>query len=104
MIEQIEAEQNSLESRKLSHKNMFERIKKLLSNVIGVGNKYECGMGKISWRESSSVVVTDATKIPVMYLVEQQPTVDKRAIRSALSDGVVVPGAEMARKNNIQIT
>lgn len=43
----------------------------------------------------AKVDVFDETKVPEKFKVEQPKTLDKKAIKEALKDGIEVPGAEM---------
>ena len=38
-----------------------------------------------------------------IYLIAQDPKIDKAGINEALKNGLTVTGAELATKNNIQI-
>ncbi len=57
----------------------------------------------ISWRKSRSVNITDEKALPAIYLIAQDPKIDKAGINEALKNGLTVTGAELTTKNNIQI-
>jgi hypothetical protein len=101
LADMIKAEIKALQSRISSHESGSEWLKKWLSMFVQVGEKFEFGSGKISWRKSSSVIV-DETKLPDEYFkVVRSPM--KSEIKDAIKAGTTIPGALIEEKQNIQI-
>lgn len=66
-------------------------------------DKYDCEVGKISYRKSTSVNITDMELLPDEYKTEKvEFKADKTKIKDALKTGSVV-GAELIVSNNINI-
>jgi hypothetical protein len=66
--------------------------------------KIETPIGNFSLRKSESVNIIDSTKIPSEYVnvvIENKP--DKVKIKEALKNKIVIEGAEIVNKNNLNI-
>jgi hypothetical protein len=50
-------------------------------------------------RQQAFVSITDEALIPREYFVQPPPQLDKRALKSAMADGIEVPGASLATPN-----
>lgn len=86
-------------------KNKAESLKQWLEYALG-GAKFEADdkTVSISYRKSEVVDIPDESKIPKAYKrVEKVVKVDKIAIKNAIKSGLVVKGAALLEKQNIQI-
>ncbi|MBQ1576313.1 MAG: siphovirus Gp157 family protein, partial [Oscillospiraceae bacterium] len=86
--------------------------KKLLALDGYIGDTmHACGKERLdtarvslSFRASESVMETDAQLIPAAYWRETvKREIDKAKIKAAIKAGEVVPGAEIVKKQNLQI-
>ena len=99
----IDSEISALEARKKTKKNKAESLKCYLSDILG-GAKFETARNKITWRESDEVCILDADKIPSEYKTNRiEITISKVEIKKAIKSGIIVDGADLLYKNNIQI-
>jgi hypothetical protein len=57
----------------------------------------------LSFRKSEGIEITEETAIPVAYLEPQPAKVSKTKIKEAIKAGIVVPGAELVQRQNLQI-
>ncbi len=105
--EQIKAEMDALAKREKSARNKAENLKKYLSGYLN-GSKFSTSKVAISFRNSTSVEVSDINKIMSLddansYLKYSEPMPDKVAIKNAIKSGVQIPGCSLVEKSNIQI-
>jgi len=98
----IKNEIATLSARKKSKENKEESLKSYLDMMLD-GQKWEDSTGKVGWRKSQAVDITDETMLPLEYLIAQKPKVDKAGISKALKASATVPGAKLITKNNISI-
>lgn len=92
----------SLTQRKRTTDNKTKYLKRYLSDSLQ-GESLETARVKITFRRSTSVLVTDENIIPKQYLIEQEPKISRAEIAKALKAGHSVRGAELQENNNIQI-
>lgn len=98
----LKAEADKLTQRAKIATNKAERLKKYLADSMD-GQPYESAKNKISWRTSESVEI-DEKALPKKYFtkkVELKP--DKTGIKELLRGGMKIKGAQLVKKNNIQI-
>lgn len=105
--EQIKAERDALAEREKSAKNKAENLKKYLSGYLN-GSKFSTSKVAISFRNSTSVEVSDINKIMSLddadsYLKYSEPMPDNAAIKNAIKSGVQILGCSLVEKSNIQI-
>ena len=86
------------------HKNLQERLRGTLAQVLEVGKKYDLGLHQIAWRKSEAVEIDNEELLPKEYLKEKITyTPDKTAIKEAIKSGKEVQGAKLVKRNNLQI-
>jgi len=99
----IENEVKMLKERQNQKINKSESLKHWLAMALN-GAKFESSRNVVTWRKSDEVSITNETKIPVEYKVEKvEISISKAEIKKAIKDGIIVDGAELLYKNNIQI-
>ena len=98
----INAEAKKLSARAKSASNRAEWMKKYLQSCCTAGVKCSFPDATISWRKSKSVEILDESKVPEDYC-KLVITPSKTAIKQAIESGVVVPGASIVEKLNLQI-
>jgi predicted deacetylase len=103
--EMLSREIEALQKRAKTHANNADWCKNYLAAIVKPREKLEFGIGKISWRESTSANILDAGKLPAEYqrVIPERREPDKIAIKEALKNGVDVPGAELVISQNIQL-
>ena len=100
--EQYAKEEQHYAELKQKAKKTAERLKQILDTTLS-GDTFKTVRVAISYRKSESVTITDETMLPAGYLKFSAPSVDKAAIKTAIKAGVVVDGAVLAARQNIQI-
>lgn len=97
--EALKAEAQKFQKRAKAEENKAEQIKNYLA-FIQKGEKYKTtdGLHQISFRKSTSVEVTDISKLPDVYLRYKELEADKASIKIALNSGVQVAGAVLVEK------
>ena len=106
MAKSIKEEEANLTARRKAYENKVEHLKDYLSSCMQfVGaSKFETAKVKLSFRASESVEITNQNEIPKDFLVEKVTVApDKAAIKAAIKNGILIPGAEIVRKENLQI-
>jgi len=101
----LEIEIQALERRMKSHRSHSDWMKKTLAQIVGPGNKPEYGCGKISWRSSKSVDITDSNDVPIEFsrIIPESKEPDKIEIKKALESGKTFSWAKLIESQNIQI-
>ena len=106
IIEAIDNEEKRLKARKQVFKNKIDSLKtyaQIQMNHMGK-KKIETPTFTVSVRNNQpSVKITDVNFIPKDFLVESEPTVDKKALGKYLKDGNKIMGAELVVNQSLQI-
>ena len=94
----LKAREEAIAERRRAMENSADRMKVYLKSMLektGV-KKVEGPLFRISLAKAPAAVqVLDETQIPLGYFIQQDPKLDKRALRDALKAGVEVPGAKL---------
>lgn len=99
------AEKQAFDARQKAAENKAASLKKYLSGYLA-GNAYQSAKVAISFRRSESVQINDINTIAefdTRYVKYAEPTADKTAIKKALKEGIMIPGAALVESRNIQI-
>ena len=104
-IEALKAESDRLTEKRRNCENAVEGLKNVLLTYLKVTNqkKVKTELYSVSKGTSKSVTITDDSKIPVEYLIQQVPKIDKKAILAQLKAGVDILGAIIEEKEFITI-
>ena len=102
----ISDEIKRLQALKKQAENRAEKMVKYVSDIMLRLNysKIETDFGTFFFRKSESVDIENATLIPKEFTttkIEISP--DKTAIKKAIKEGKIVPGAVLLQKQNLQI-
>ena len=102
----LAAESKKLADRAAAKKRHSERLKRYVGDYLLAEEtyKYETTRVAYSFRTSTAVEISNESLLPKKYFakkVEYKP--DKKAIKAALDAGQKVRGAEIVKKNNLQI-
>lgn len=100
--EELKVQKQIFADRQKSAENKAESLKKYLSAFLA-GQKFSTNKVAVSFRKTSSVNITDMSKIPEVFLKFAEPTADKNAIKNAIKAGECVAGAEIVEGNSISI-
>ena len=110
--EAIKAEERNLAERRKTKERQIERLKKYLSDTLIKSGytKIETARNKISFRNSKSVTIDNERYFIQWAMINndeflsyKEPTINKTAIKEAISSGAEIPGAHIESKQNIQI-
>lgn len=104
-IDAIKAEAKTLKERAEVKANKLEDIKSYLSFILTDNGetRFETPRTALSFRKSE-VVEIDESKLPKKYMKKKiEITPDKVGIRKLLKSGVLVRGASLVEKQNLQI-
>lgn len=102
--EVLKAEKQRLSARQQTCERRAEWLKTYVTECIGEGTKWQSpdGSRKFGWRKSEAVVVTDADAVPDCYCVfERTPVLTE--IKKDLKSDVIVPGATLIKRLNLQV-
>lgn len=101
----IKAEEKRLKERRESKERKAERLKNYIktSMVLQGETKFESARVSMALRNSKAVVV-DESKLESVYFINKiVQSVDKKAIKAALEAGILVEGAMLEERKNLQI-
>lgn len=97
-------EEEAFRVRRKQAESRIESLKRYLTNWVP-GEKIETDRCKVAWRKSVSVEIQDESQVPEAYKKEKVVmSVDKVAIKKALTGGETITGASLLEKQNIQIS
>lgn len=112
IIKQLEAdakvlkeEKDKLEAKQKTAENGAKRMRAKVLEFMNITNtkKSKVDIFTLNVVETKSVNITDESKIPAVFLVEQAPKIDKTAIKKALSEGEAVAGAEIQINESVRL-
>lgn len=101
----IKAEEKRLKERREAKERKAERLKNYIktSMVLQGETKFESARVSMALRNSKAVVV-DESKLESVYFINKiVQSVDKKAIKAALEAGILVEGAMLEERKNLQI-
>lgn len=100
--EAIKNEYIALQKRCKTNKNIAYRLKTYLKMSLYTGEKIKDSNTSLSWRKSDQVNITNEKILPINYFkIERTPYLS--IIKSDIKQGIVVDGAELVQKQNLQI-
>lgn len=94
-----------LTARQKTFESGAERAENILDSFMTATGKTKVKTDKFTvfYRETSSVNITDASKVPAEYLTPQEPKINKKSISEALKNGKSVAGAELQKNKSLNI-
>lgn len=97
-------EEESFRVRRKQAESRIESLKRYLTNWVP-GERIDTDRCRVTWRRSISVEIQDESRVPDAYKKEKVVmSVDKVAIKKALTGGEAIAGASLLEKQNIQIS
>tara|TARA_R110000765_G_scaffold421026_1_gene526863 strand:+ start:223 stop:714 length:492 start_codon:yes stop_codon:yes gene_type:complete len=101
---QIDEEIKRLQAMKKHHSNIISKLKDRLLNAVNLFGAFEVGFTKFSTRNSKAVIVEDVNILPKEFkVVKVTEQADKKAIKQALEDGVIIEGCTIQENKNLKI-
>lgn len=103
--EALKAEKERIDAKKKTVENSIARMKSAVLEFMSVQNadKIKTGIFTVSTSKSKAVDITDESKVPTRFLIEQAPKIDKSAIRAELMAGGEVSGCELKINTGVRI-
>ena len=106
MAEAIKTEEENLCTRRKTLEKKADRLKEYLASCMQMTGvkKYASQRLAVGFRSSKSVTILNEAMIPEDFMViKTTKAPDKVAIKTAMENGIYIPGAEITKKENIQI-
>ena len=104
--ESIRIEEKRLYTRRKALENGVDRLKSAIYNTMTLlgAKKVKTSIGDWSIQKNpQSVIILDVTKVPARFLIEQPPTVDKRAMLDEFKQtGEIFEGVEFTRGESVR--
>ena len=103
--EMLKSEKERIENKKKTVDNSIGRMKKAVMEYMKASGstKSTAGTFTVSLSTSKAVNILDESKVPVRFLVEQAPKIDKSAIRQELMSGAEIEGCELQINEGVRI-
>ena len=98
----IETERKTLLARQNTSENRADRLHDYLYSFLA-GEKFKTARVSITYRKSEPVVIDDVSTLPKDYLVIKDQEPSKTKSKEAIKAGLMVPGAHIELKQNMQI-
>ena len=104
-IDGLKAEKKRIDDRIKSQNSSLERLENYILAIhkLSGQSKSTAGSFTISTRLSTSVQVDDSFDNKDYIIVEEVKKVDKIALKQALQSGATVIGAQLVKKENLQV-
>ena len=84
--------------------NLVIKLRSRLLDAVKLFGAFEVGINKFGTRKSSTVEVDDVNSLPSDFkTVKVVESADKKAIKEALKNGVVIEGCSIIEKINLKI-
>lgn len=113
VVKQLQAEEKaladevaSLQEKKRTRANKVERLKAYMlegMTLAGIEKTTDVRAEVRVQKNPPKLEIADDHYIPDEYWVEQEPSVDKRELLTALKDGLEIPGVSMVQEKGIRI-
>ena len=103
--EMLKAEKERIEKKIKITDNAINRMKKAVIEFMKVSGstKSTAGTFTVALSTSKAVNILDENKIPIRFLVEQAPKIDKSSIRAELLSGAEIEGCELQVNEGVRI-
>lgn len=101
----FKAEKERIEKKIKVTDNAINRMKKAVIEFMKVSGstKSTAGTFTVALSTSKAVNILDENKIPIRFLVEQAPKIDKSSIRAELLSGAEIEGCELQVNEGVRI-
>lgn len=104
-VEMLKAEKDRIAQKQKTAENSITRMKNAVADFLHAQGteKSSAGIFTVALSTSKAVNIVDESKIPVRFLVEQAPKIDKSAIRKELMSGAEIEGCELQENEGVRI-
>ena len=104
-LEGIKTEIDRLQAMKKTVENAEKRMKQSVIEFMSAQGKkkIDTGLFGCTIAETKSVNLTNVAAVPDTFKIPQEPKIDKSGIRTALMNGITVPGAELQINESLRI-
>ena len=104
-VEMLKTEKDKIAQKQKVAENSITRMKNAVADFLHAQNstKSTAGIFTVALSTSKAVNITDESKVPVRFLVEQAPKIDKAAIRKELMSGAEIDGCELQENEGVRI-
>lgn len=101
----LKAEKERIDKKIKVSENAVNRMKKAVIDFMKASGstKSTAGTFTVALSTSKAVNILDESKVPVRFLVEQAPKIDKSAIRQELMSGAEIEGCELQINEGVRI-
>lgn len=102
----IREEEDRLKKRRSAYENNAKRLKAYAEDALIATGKDKIKGETFTLRLQNnppSALITDEKAVPSHYLIEVQPTIDKKAMLEDLKNGIAVEGAQLQQKRSLRI-
>ena len=101
----LKAEKERIDKKIKVCENSVNRMKKAVMEFMKAqgSTKSTAGTFTVTLSTSKAVNILDESKVPVRFLVEQPPKIDKSAIRQELMSGAEIEGCELQINERVRI-
>jgi len=102
----IREQEQRMAQRRQAIEKRAERIRNSVRDAMDVAGikKIESPWFVVAVRENPpSVVVEDERQVPMMFMREPPPVVDKAAVKAAMQAGTDVPGCKLTRTRSLSV-
>lgn len=100
--EMIENERKRLGQKEKSAYKKIQSVQDYLEAMLN-GEKYKSPLNSVYYGSTSSVNVLNPALLPKEYIVEQEPSIDRRGLSRALKRGEKIDGAELEERTYMVI-
>ena len=98
-----ESEEKAFKAKKETAQKQIEGYKHWLASALN-GQKFHSPKVDVKFTKSHPVEVTDISKIPEEFIRETiKREADKKAIKEAIMSGMLIEGAQLIEKENMQV-
>lgn len=101
----FKSEKDRLDKKIKACSNNIEKMKAaVLMFMLAAGvKKAKAGTFNLSVGTSEKIYVTDESKLPKEFFIEQQPKIDLASIKKLLKSGEKVPGAKLEQSEYVRV-
>ena len=101
----LKAEKERIDKKIKVSENAVNRMKKAVIEFMKASGstKSTAGTFTVALSTSKATKIVDESKVPVRFLVEQPPKIDKSAIRQELMSGAEIEGCELQINEGVRI-
>ena len=101
----LKAEKERIDKKIKVSENAVNRMKKAVIEFMKASGstKSTAGTFTVALSTSKAVNILDESKVPVRFLVEQPPKIDKSVIRQELMSGAEIEGCELQINEGVRI-